>query len=177
MSDQDILQQEAQGILGSVPGFSDMKDVLKKTIRRRRTVKHAWTDLGLLTDVGDSGFYTADSACKVISATVTLGIVVTGGDTNYNELRVSKHPAATPASPVIVATSYTTATTPTPVLGTTVAFTPAALTLSATAANTLLASGDVLSFAKLHTAAGLACCAAITATGAYALVEVVLEDL
>ncbi len=177
-TDQDLLNIAVQGVLGSV-AFADAKGTIKRTLRRK-TIKHRLTDAGTAgSAIGESAVFTADVACQLISASFTPGIVITGGDTNYDELRISKRPASAPGTPVIAATVYTTATTPTPVMTpvNTVAFAPTPIPLSATPAYQQMVTGDVLTFQKLVTSSGLALGAAVTAAGAWFTLELLIEEL
>lgn len=179
MTDLDIFQQEAQGILGSVPSLVDLKGTARRVLRRK-VIHRGVTDAGTAANaVGERVVFTADVPCQLIGVNFTPGVGITGGDTNYDELRVSKRPASAPGTPVIAATVYTTATTPTPTMtpATAVAWAPTPIPLSATAANQQMAVGDVLTFQKLVTASGLAIGAAVTAAGADADLELIIEEL
>lgn len=93
---------------------------------------------------------TAPFRSKVTAAYWIPSAAVTGDNTNYFSLTILNRGAAGAGNTVVATIDFITNEDA-------VAQTPVAITLSATAANLLLAEGDILTVEKSVTALGLAC--------------------
>lgn len=120
----------------------------------RRTYSENYSDAATAgTAVTETVHANVQRAGKVVAAKLSAPIAVTANDTNYATVTVSKR---TGAGGAVVIASRTTQITGGS--GNIVAFVPVTLTL--TAANQLLAAGDVLTVAVTKTGSGVALTAA-----------------
>jgi len=163
MSDTSVYVAALEGEAASM-NLVDFKTAVRLTVRRTYSIK--------VQDAATAGTAVTESvlehvrrAGRVVSVTVAAPIAVTAAASNIATFNVAKRTAA--GASVAVATGSTvTAGTP----GTLTAFVPAALTI--TAANSLLAAGDVLTFAIVKGASGVA----VTAATSYFVVSVDVEE-
>jgi hypothetical protein len=116
--------------------------------RQARVVKAA-TDAMAADTTAEYSFFTADRSYRVVSVKYIPRSAVTAGATHFATCLVDKRPASGPGTPVNVATRSLAATNM-------VAFTEESWTLTVTAADLLLVTGDQLTFEITKTMNGLA---------------------
>lgn len=116
--------------------------------RQAHFVKHA-IDAAAADVTAEHTFFVADRSYQITSVTFLPSTAVTAGATHFATLLVAKCPLAAPGTRPNVATRSLAATNM-------VAFTRESMTLTATAADLLLITGDGLTFAITKTMNGLA---------------------
>lgn len=116
--------------------------------RQVRYVKDA-IDGAAATTTAEVTFFVADRSYRVVSVKFVPSTAVTAGATHFATILIDKRPAAAVGTPVNVATRSLAATNM-------VAFTEESATLTATAADLLLVTGDALTFEITKTMNGLA---------------------
>lgn len=116
--------------------------------RQARYVKDA-IDGAAATTTAEVTFFVADRSYRVTSVKFVPSTAVTAGATHFASILIDKRPASAPGTPVNVATRSLAATNM-------VAFTEESATLTATAADLLLVTGDALTFEITKTMNGLA---------------------
>lgn len=140
-----------RGLFGNQEDSSGNVERLANQLILKRQCRHVKPTLDAMA--GDTtpelSFFIADRSYRIVSVEGVPSTAVTAGATNFATLLVAKRPASAPGTPVNVSTRSLAATNM-------VAFTKETHTLTATAADLLLVTGDVLTFAITKTMSGLA---------------------
>jgi hypothetical protein len=112
-------------------------------------VLHTQVDAATLTTDTQSVVGEAPFACTVTKATYVPAAAITGANTNYRSLTVTNRGQDGSGTTVVATISFTSGTNG-------VKDDALAITLSGTAANLVVASGDVLTVDSVHVGTGIA---------------------
>lgn len=139
-------------VLASNSDFSQATAAAEVSRQHQRVIKFTVNvnDNTITVALAEQPFERLPVACKVIAVHVATPISVTANDTNFATFTVARRTAG--AAGVTIATLSTAITGGT---GNITAFSPVAITLSATASNLVCAAGDELTLAITKTAAGI----------------------